>query len=662
MLPDVYFHVKLPSVKESDHYQAHPREEIMKPAHIFRDQVNVVNGWFSNWNDIEQTIACYFLLRRLGPTQARFLSLVLDHTFKDSANDVQMLEQEANNKEFLMSLYKENKDFAVQSLLMHLPLLHPGNNEAKEQYLTLLPHILSHSLEKSVHEEECRQLFSLAVVHPAFTHQEKGKLNHWLSHLTEKEEKSKEKRHNLALHHTLSDSSAHYNKGGQDSWRIQASNHILHGGQTNGWRPQTQAQTQPQQQQVPQMRKRLDHKDSGISTSFDELGSPASGDIGLLDSYDDIGHVQTRVTRSSSFPVDPKNLHKKVSPQQSLDSDDEFLSRRFGSPDETILAQPGMKDVHGWLKSLRLHKYSNIFSEMTYEEMLGLSDDFLKGKGVTVGATNKILVCLQKLKERPQLLATLEKEVLQMGKLPSVLAELKQIVITPIKPHVCSPPVSQSETADTVNASVGVIGDPPDPDDLPSQIVKVMGKACTQILVAQQDEEYCLTYLWIVEKILANEAFTPPQKRKLQSWKIQCKNMAKQLVTNRKVANTEKSLRSWMMDPIGPNMGKRRSPRGGSLKGTSSTGLGIARAGPLANFHKRLGPSASVSFNNPIKSHQSVCRTKSAPIRPSHIGQALHPDVTEDGPNKSFENLETLCRSMTEHALEDSVEKSSDQF
>ena len=178
-----------------------------------------------------------------------------------------------------MSLYKENKDFAVQSLLMHLPLLHPGNNEATEQYLTLLPHILAHSLEKSVHEEECRQLFSLAVVHPAFTHQEKGKLNHWLSHLTEKEEKSKEKRHNLALHHTLSDSSAHYNKGSQDSWRIQASNHILHGGQTNGWRPQTQAQTPPQQQQVPQMRKRLDHKDSGISTSFDELGSPASGGI-----------------------------------------------------------------------------------------------------------------------------------------------------------------------------------------------------------------------------------------------------------------------------------------------------------------------------------------------------------------------------------------------
>ena len=65
----------------------------------------MVNGWFSNWNDIEQTIACYFLLRRLGPTQARFLSLVLEHTFRDSANDVWVLEQEANNKGTCVVLY-----------------------------------------------------------------------------------------------------------------------------------------------------------------------------------------------------------------------------------------------------------------------------------------------------------------------------------------------------------------------------------------------------------------------------------------------------------------------------------------------------------------------------------------------------------------------------
>lgn len=182
--------------------------------------------------------------------------------------------------DFLMSLYKENKDFAVQSLLMHLPLLHPGNNEAKEEYLTLLPNILSHSRENSIHEEECRQLFSLAVVHPAFTQQDKGKLNFWLSLLTDKEDKMKEKHSSLALHHTLSDSSAHFMKS-HESWRIHPSNSSPRGGHTNGWRQSLPPQTQQQHQQPPepvqQTRKRLDHKDSGISTSFDELGTAAAG-------------------------------------------------------------------------------------------------------------------------------------------------------------------------------------------------------------------------------------------------------------------------------------------------------------------------------------------------------------------------------------------------
>lgn len=77
----------------------------MKPPHIFREQVNTVAQWFDQWNDIEQTIACYSLLKRLGPTQARFLSLVLDHTFRDSAYEVQGLEEEANGKGFFVDSY-----------------------------------------------------------------------------------------------------------------------------------------------------------------------------------------------------------------------------------------------------------------------------------------------------------------------------------------------------------------------------------------------------------------------------------------------------------------------------------------------------------------------------------------------------------------------------
>ena len=80
----------------------------MKPAHIFRDQVNTVAQWFDQWNDIEQTIACYSLLTRLGPTQARSLSLVLDHTFRDSASEVQVLEEEANGKGIYLFLSHKN--------------------------------------------------------------------------------------------------------------------------------------------------------------------------------------------------------------------------------------------------------------------------------------------------------------------------------------------------------------------------------------------------------------------------------------------------------------------------------------------------------------------------------------------------------------------------
>ena len=79
-------------------HSLHTRNEVMKPAHIFRDQVNTVAQWFDQWNDIEQTIACYSLLKRIGHTQARFLSLVLEHTFRDSAYEVNILEREANGK------------------------------------------------------------------------------------------------------------------------------------------------------------------------------------------------------------------------------------------------------------------------------------------------------------------------------------------------------------------------------------------------------------------------------------------------------------------------------------------------------------------------------------------------------------------------------------
>ena len=169
--------------------------------------------------------------------------------------------------EFLMGLCHKSKDFAVQSLLLHLPLLHPGNNEAKQEYFKLLPKILSHSLEYSIHEEECRQLLSLALVHPAFTLEERSSLQWWLGHLEDKDEQMLKERqqrpHNLVGPQGSIDPQTGFQMNSKIPEEIKGHHPLVGRGQINGWRPQP--------------RHRLDHKDSGISTSFDNgLGSPGS--------------------------------------------------------------------------------------------------------------------------------------------------------------------------------------------------------------------------------------------------------------------------------------------------------------------------------------------------------------------------------------------------
>ena len=55
--------------------------------------------WFQDWNSCEQTIALYSLLSKVSATQARFLSLVLEHSLKNGCDSAELsrLEKQANN-------------------------------------------------------------------------------------------------------------------------------------------------------------------------------------------------------------------------------------------------------------------------------------------------------------------------------------------------------------------------------------------------------------------------------------------------------------------------------------------------------------------------------------------------------------------------------------
>lgn len=81
---------------------------------------------------------------------------------------------------------QESKDKVISLLLTHLPLLKPGNIDAKVEYMKLLPKILAHSIEHNQHIEESRQLLSYALIHPATSLEDRSALAMWLNHLEDR--------------------------------------------------------------------------------------------------------------------------------------------------------------------------------------------------------------------------------------------------------------------------------------------------------------------------------------------------------------------------------------------------------------------------------------------------------------------------------------------
>lgn len=93
-----------------------------------------------------------------------------------------------------------------------------------------------------------------------------------------------------------------------------------------------------------------------------------------------------------------------------------------------------MANIAVWLKSLRLHKYLWLFTNVTYQQMMEMTEEHLENLGVTKGARHKLVLCIQKLADRVSLLKQLNKELTDGTRpLKIALDELTNIVMTPMK-------------------------------------------------------------------------------------------------------------------------------------------------------------------------------------------------------------------------------------
>ncbi|XP_072236058.1 protein Smaug homolog 1 isoform X1 [Leuresthes tenuis] len=723
---------------------------------MFRDQVGVLASWFKGWNECEQTVALLSLLKRVSRTQARFLQLCLEHSLAE-CTELQVLEGEANSPVFISQWQGEPKERVISLVLTHLPLLKPGNTEAKGEYMRLLPRILSHTIEHGHHLEESRQLLSYALIHPATSLEDRAALAQWLNHLEERAAARGDSLerpppagphyHHHHHHHQSTPPSTLTSSGSSSSTNTSSSGNLytLHHHQRygsddrlNGWQSSRDSGIGGgwHQQQGCENGHLPLYPSSSVPATINTVGTGGGSNTVLTSGGGSQQHSPLKRSVSLTPPMNgPSNQplghvwlsqedlrtargpapdHAPLSPQSSIASsgsggsehlEDAGLGGGSGLHRSSFHEEgSGMRDVPAWLKSLRLHKYAALFSTMTYDEMMSLTEEQLEAQKVTKGARHKIVISIQKLKERQNLLRSLEKDVLEGSNLRNPLQELHQMIMTPIKAFgggeesslqrpLLSPESKSAAPGSHLSGGSGgeaesgtsVLAE----GDLPGQFTRVMGKVCTQLLVSRSDEDNISSYLQLIDKCLIHESFTETQKKRLLSWKQQVQRLFRSLPRKtlldiagyrpqRSRFGQSNSLPT--TGCVGGSVSARRSHHqfqmpsrslpgarlgllgSGGLLGPTPRSSSSTPTGPKQGRHGPWFANPGGSNSMPSRTHSSVQRTRSLPVHTTPqtmvmFQQAdLQLPVTEPDINN---RLESLCLSMTEHALGDGADRTS---
>lgn len=383
----------------------------MRDFSEFCEQLNEMRLRFHKWDSCERTVALYYLMVGLPFANARFLQNALEHCIATVITpEAQVLERNANDPAFISRLLSERPQVAVSLLLAHLPLLQPGNKEAAECYLTTIRRVLSEFITPYKIYNECVEIMSYVFVHPAFDKEDKKSFKQLLKQVVSRvcPENFIHSPVNESSDESVSPNSepTNFANPSLDSARLNRRSNSL-----------TPAQTSSHESLIPGQE--------------------------LWSSQENLSHPIPK-PRSYSLSND-KSLPVNVGAALQSSSSETRLQEL-----QTMANLPIMKSIVSWLKSLRLHKYGWVFNNLTYEQMLNLTEESLQAIGITKGARHKLLLSINKLKERSTMLTELETEVMNGGDLLNALKKLKGVLQSPLQ------------------VTLG--------EDLPMQFVKVMGK------------------------------------------------------------------------------------------------------------------------------------------------------------------------------------------
>jgi len=140
------------------------------------------------------------------------------------------------------------------------------------------------------------------------------------------------------------------------------------------------------------------------------------------------GGLKTSGLRSGLRSAGPKSATPLASagatPKDSDDIDPELL-----------------KDIPAWLKSLRLHKYTQCFDGLTWEDMVNLDDATLEAKGVVaLGARRRLLKTFDLVKRRMGMeVSTPADTTPASAVLPTINTNLPRVTKDDMVPHSAAP-------------------------------------------------------------------------------------------------------------------------------------------------------------------------------------------------------------------------------